>query len=121
MINCVKQVAGDLDIGIITPYTEQSKYINNLLKEERLNHRIPIKCSTVHKFQGNERDVIIIDPTDAEPLEPGVLVKGSDSGNLLNVAVSRSRGKVILIGEIEYFRNRAKGSPVLSLLERMSM
>jgi len=59
--------------------------------------------------------------TDAKPLEPGVLVKGSDSRNLLNVAVSRSRGKVILIGEIEYFRNRAKGSPVVSLLERMSM
>jgi hypothetical protein len=60
------------------------------------------------------------DLTDAEPLEPGILVKGFDSKNLLNVAVSRSRGKVILIGEIEYFRNRAKGSPVVSLIERMS-
>jgi superfamily I DNA and/or RNA helicase len=121
VIECVKQVSHELDIGIITPYAEQSKYINNLLKEERLPHRSPIKCSTVHKFQGNERDVIIIDLTDAEPLEPGVLVKGSDSGNLLNVAVSRGRGKVIVIGEIEYFRNRAKGSPVVSLLERMSV
>ncbi len=120
VIKCVKQVTGDLGIGIITPYTEQSKYINDLLKEEQPNHRIPIKCSTVHKFQGNECDVIIIDLTDAEPLEPGILVKGSDSKNLLNVAVSRSRGKVILIGEIEYFRKRAKGSPVVSLIERMS-
>ena len=48
VIKCVKQVFGDLGIGIITPYTEQSKYINDLLKEEHPNHRIPIKCSTPH-------------------------------------------------------------------------
>ena len=118
VIECIEQIEEDLNIGIITPYADQAKYLLQLIKDKKLDDK-RIECSTIHRFQGNERDIIIIDLTDAEPLEPGLLVRGTHGRNLLNVAVSRSRGKVIVIGEIEYFRKEASGSPVVELLDRM--
>jgi hypothetical protein len=98
-------------VAIITPYAEQSRLIRKALREAGLQ-RAPIECSTVHRFQGNERDLVILDAVDAEPLRPGVLLAGggSSSRNLLNVSLSRARGKLILVADVAYFETRAPGS-----------
>jgi superfamily I DNA and/or RNA helicase len=76
----------------------------------------------VHRFQGHERDLIIFDTVDAPPLSPGVLLNrtGPDSAaaNLLNVSLSRARGKLIILAAVDYFQEHAPTSLVNLLLEQ---
>ena len=61
-----------------------------------------------------------MDPVDGEPYKPGVLLTGdsvgSSAANLLNVSISRARGKLIVVSDLGYFRSRAAGTPIDRLL-----
>lgn len=71
------------EIGIIAPYNDQ---VNELKKQ------IPeIESATVHKFQGREKDVIILSTVDDK------ISDFTDDPYLLNVAVSRAKKQLILI------------------------
>jgi len=74
----------------------------------------------VHRFQGNERDIVILDTVDTDPLKPGVLLTdvspGSTSSNLINVSISRARGKLIIIADVTYFMTRSLGSTMGKVL-----
>ncbi len=73
----------DKDIGIIAPYNEQV----NLIKEN-ING---IEVNTIHKYQGREKDVIIISTVENDI---GDFVGDS---RLLNVAVSRAIRQLFMI------------------------
>jgi superfamily I DNA and/or RNA helicase len=79
-----------------------------------------VECSTIHRFQGRECDVVIIDLVDAAPLRPGVLLAGgaarSDAAQLLNVSLSRARGKLVLVADVGYFEEHAPGGVVAAIL-----
>ncbi len=78
-----KYVTNPEETGIITPYKNQ---VAALQKE------IPgIDADTVHKFQGKEKDVIIISTVDDE------IGEFADDQHLINVAVSRAKKKLILV------------------------
>lgn len=98
-------------IAIITPYAEQSRRIRRLLPPGTGER---IECRTVHRFQGGERDVVIFDTVDANPLSPGILLCGSSPGsaasNLINVSLSRARGKLIVIADVAYFQRHPKAA-----------
>jgi anion-transporting ArsA/GET3 family ATPase len=101
--------AGAGSVAIIAPYVEQVRRIGRLLTANpTLSDRV--ECRTVHRFQGGERDVVIVDTVDAEPLPPGRLLsdrRGSSSAaNLINVSVSRARGKLVIIADAPYFHRR---------------
>lgn len=71
------------NVGIVAPYNAQV----NLIKE-----MIPgVDVGTVHKYQGREKDTIIISTSDDEVTE------FSDDPNLINVAVSRAKKKLYLV------------------------
>ena len=72
-----------IDIGIIAPYNNQV----NLLRKDIKN----IEVSTVHKFQGREKDVIIISTVDDN------ISDFVGNPNILNVAISRAKKKLIFI------------------------
>ncbi len=102
-------------VAVIAPYRKQINRIQQLLQDDPL-----IDCATVHRFQGHERDVVILDITDAPPLDPGVLLAGppgSGSANLLNVSLSRARGKLIVIAPVDYVRRRAAGTVLAQVIE----
>ena len=65
-------------IGIITPYRDQVKELQKSIDCSE------IMIDTVHKFQGREKDTIILSTVDDE------ITPFSDDENLLNVAVSRA-------------------------------
>lgn len=73
------------DIGIIAPYRNQVEQLKNTLNDP------DIEIATVHKFQGREKDVIILSTVD------DIITKFSDDSNLLNVAVSRAKKKLIVV------------------------
>lgn len=73
------------EIGIIAPYNAQV----DLLKKQFPNSDMLI--ATVHKFQGREKDAIILTTVDNEANE------FSDDPNLLNVAISRAKKQLCLV------------------------
>ncbi|MBF0502995.1 MAG: AAA family ATPase [Candidatus Riflebacteria bacterium] len=113
--------SGAQSVAIITPYADQARIIRSLLKGE-IEDDQRIECSTVHRFQGSERDVIILDTVDAEPMQPGVLLnetgRYSSAYKLVNVAISRARGKLIIVADVEYFRKRAPNGVMSQVIAR---
>jgi hypothetical protein len=114
--------AGAESVAIITPYVDQARAIRARLQELFGDHddRRRIECSTVHRFQGQERDVVIVDTVDAEPMKPGVLLSErgahATAPSLINVAISRARGKLIVVADVRYFERRAAGSAVTRMI-----
>ncbi len=92
------------DIGIIAPYNAQVVKILQKVREITHNERLNIqglKVSTVHSFQGQERRVIIVDITD-DNIKPTSLTAKKE---LINVALSRAKEQLIVIGNRDYLLN----------------
>lgn len=99
-------------LALITPYRAQVRTLERLLRDAGLDDE-RVTCSTVHRFQGHEREVVVLDTVDAPPLEPGVLLcdRGADSASaqLLNVSLSRAQAKLIVLAELQYLLSRPTG------------
>lgn len=113
------RVASDPSIGIITPYRMQVQVHKNSLKSIagiRPTRLERCKIGTIHAFQGDESDVIILDLVDDRHSGPGRLYEGDSGERLINVAISRAKGKLIVVGDPLLFDSPlAKGRfPVLA-------
>lgn len=82
-------------IGIISPYSAQTKLIKDRLNGNE-NYEGRIAANTVDSFQGQERDVIYISLVRSN--EDGVIGFLSDYRRM-NVAMTRARKKLIMIGD----------------------
>ncbi len=88
-----------IDVGLISPYRAQVKYLRHLLKRTPFFRpfRSAVSVNTVDGFQGQERDVIVIS-----------LVRSNEEGNIgflrdlrrMNVAMTRARMKLLIIGDV---------------------
>lgn len=103
---------GSSSVAVITPYAAQAAEIRRLLAARRIGDAV--ECSTIHRFQGRECDVVIIDLVDAAPMRPSALV--ADAPNLLNVSISRARGKLVIVADVAYFESAAPDGLVAALL-----
>ncbi|MCL2638327.1 MAG: AAA domain-containing protein [Oscillospiraceae bacterium] len=72
-------------VGIIAPYNKQVDAISQQLGEN------VIEVATVHKYQGREKDDILLSTVD------DVVTDFSDDPYLLNVAVSRAKKRLCLV------------------------
>ncbi|PZV04607.1 MAG: hypothetical protein DCF23_05940 [Cyanobium sp.] len=101
------QRSGIEGIGIITPYKAQSRLIHRVIQDCRLDG---ILSSTVHRFQGSERSLIVFDTVESHPqTKIGKLLAGgmkSTAARLANVAVSRAQGKFVFLANNTYIRNQ---------------
>ena len=99
---------GEYEVGIITPYSAQSRLILSMIRDmQKHDDRwIKVSCATVHQFQGSEKPIIIYDAVDCFRMPyPGVLLtslKNDTANRLFNVALTRSKGKFILVANYDY-------------------
>jgi AAA domain len=102
-------LGGMRSIGYVTPYRVQAMLLEQLLDEllgDELNEA-DIIAATVHRFQGSERDMMIFDTVDSYPQErAGMLLTGKESERLLNVAITRTKGKFIHLCDYGFIRNQ---------------
>jgi superfamily I DNA and/or RNA helicase len=103
---------GASSIAVITPYAAQAAEIRRLLAARRI--RDAVECSTIHRFQGRECDVVLIDLVDAAPMRPSALL--AEAPNLLNVSISRARGKLVIVADVAYFQAMDPDGLVAALL-----
>lgn len=75
----------DESIGIISPYRNHTKALENSFKDTT------VKAATVDKFQGQEKDTIILCTVDNEVSD------FTDNPHRLNVAVSRAVNQLIIV------------------------
>lgn len=110
-------------IGVITPYVTQAQHIKKLVSEKVKNSVNPkyknVKVGTIHSFQGDESDIIILDFVDNSIEGPGILFKGETGERLINVAISRAKGKLIVIGDPDLFKNHIIGYEKIAGIYRM--
>jgi hypothetical protein len=109
---------GAASVAVITPYAAQARDIRRHLADHRISDAV--ECSTIHRFQGRECDVVILDLVDAAPMRPGLLLAGDrahgGASHLLNVSLSRARGKLVLVADVDYFERLAPGGIVTAIL-----
>lgn len=93
-------------VGVISFYREQVNRINRLIEELHLPH-LHIRTGSVDKFQGMEMDVILLSMVRNNNNPHGDIGFAKDYRRL-NVALSRARELLLLIGSSEMFMNRPK-------------
>lgn len=82
----------DISIGVISPYRNQVNLLNTYARNAWLGDLENITINTVHKFQWDEKDIILYSP---------VFPKSNlwNDRNLLNVAVSRAKSCFYVFGD----------------------
>ena len=101
----------DGSIGVVTPFKRQAELIAYYLRErhqkmyDELVKKHDFIAATAHKFQGDERDVIIFSPVISNGAPQGTLNFLNSTPNLFNVAITRARASLIVIGNKNYCQN----------------
>lgn len=102
----VKQLRGVIEsgyetVGVVTPFTAQARLIDQIAKTQfgqDLLDDLDFVSGTAHRLQGDERDAIVL----SSVLSPNMSKSGArwveKERNLLNVAVSRARRVLIVLG-----------------------
>lgn len=90
-------------VGVVTPFRAQANRIRELVEAHPqanvLLDGTQLLVDTVHRFQGDERDVILFSPVISEGITEGAVGFLRKTGNLFNVAITRARAALVVIGD----------------------
>lgn len=94
------EIQEDISLGVISPFRAQCSLIRKQLPNDIIDS---ITIDTVERFQGSERDVIVISaainfPIMLRSIESIAEINGEDIDRKLNVALTRAKKHLIIIG-----------------------
>jgi len=106
----IKEISGtDLTVGVVTPYSKQRQAIYEKISSitpVEVLEKHDVKILTAHQFQGSEKDIVIF----------SLVLTSKGNGNsdtwyniyrqILNVALSRARYLLYIIGDKDFCENR---------------
>lgn len=92
----IKKGIKTVDIGVVTPYVKQKILIEEFLRDIKIKN---VEVNTVHKFQGREKDIIIMSFSRSKKYSvPQYKLRFIENETLVNVAITRAKKKLILVG-----------------------
>lgn len=94
----------DKEIGIITFYGAQYGKIKEIYKDGKIDKSLPCRINVVDKFQGMERNIIIISTVRSNKEKHYGF---AEDIRRINVGFSRARRLLIVIGNRDFFRENA--------------
>ncbi|MFB6284796.1 MAG: AAA domain-containing protein [Halobacteria archaeon] len=97
------------DVGVIAPYRAQASEIQEALD-------IDVAVDTVDRFQGSSKEVILLSFTATSDLDGPLF----DDHRRLNVALTRAKKKLVLVGDREALESRELYRKVLEWADRGS-
>ncbi|AEC51558.1 DNA helicase related protein [Pyrococcus sp. NA2] len=103
----IVEALGGVDIGVVVPYRAQKRLIRSL---------VDVQVDTVERFQGGEKDVIIVSMTSSDPSYLSKVMDFLYDPNRLNVAGSRAKEKLILIASKNLFTLSARDLDTFEIL-----
>lgn len=111
LLTCIINNVDNPDVFIITPFRDVAYHLKNLLrKEETLFRKLSLKdeqewikwlnnnIGTVHTFQGREAETVIFVLGAPNSNQNGVRKWAAETPNIINVAVSRAKNNLYVIG-----------------------
>lgn len=109
------------DIAVVSPYRAQTRHLRDLIRR-RLGRAAPagLEVSTIHRFQGREKRLVLIDTVDAPPGRSWFLDerRNRDFPRLLNVALSRARENLVIVATVAGLGRTLPGEALLNRLLR---
>ncbi len=103
LLHYIRKVKGkafsEKTVGVITPWRAQINKINSLIDDKELSEKVMI--DTVERYQGGEKDIIILSLAVYHKSQLKSLESLSADGQVdrkLNVAISRAREQIIILG-----------------------
>lgn len=116
------RIGGDRRVLIVCPYRPHAQLVELLLRDEDLTDEVG--AGTAHNFQGSEADIVILDLVNDEPHWRVAMFmpdRDRDTTRLLNVALTRARRRLIVVGDFDYIAAQSKrafiGSKLIPFLE----
>lgn len=98
---------GIADVAVVAPYRLHVRKLWEAARDQ-LGPAAPagLEIATIHRFQGREKSVVVLDTVDAPPGASWFLHEGrnADLPRLINVALSRARHALVLIGTVAGLR-----------------
>ena len=88
-------------IGFVTPYRKQANLASNLLPDG-------IESDTVHKYQGREKDLMILSTVLDGSWQGQQGLEFVDDPHMINVAVSRAIKQFVLVTDHDLFYKKGK-------------
>lgn len=88
----------DKTIAVITPFVNQRNEIQEELNQSGIAN---IDCGTVHAFQGDEKQEIIFSLALTDKTHEKTYSWLKNNKELINVATSRAKEKLVIIGDME--------------------
>ncbi len=94
-------------IGVVTPFRQQMIRLKDALETGDVvpadfMERVRFLAATAHGFQGNERDLILFSLCGGPDMPEGATIFLRENPNLFNVAVSRARAVLHIVGNREW-------------------
>ncbi|XP_062417774.1 DNA replication ATP-dependent helicase/nuclease DNA2 [Pungitius pungitius] len=105
------------DIGVIAPYRQQLKSISTLLQSSAFTG---VEVNTVDRYQGRDKSLIIFSfvRSTSEERNLGELLK---DWRRLNVAITRAKHKLLMVGSATTLRRYAPVEKLLNHLQQENM
>lgn len=95
-------------VGIISGYASQTNLLRNTIRKEPSLDKLNIECASVHSFQGREVDVCIYSVTRKNREHRVGMLK---DWRHLNVALSRARNFLVIVGSMDFCRDIESPNP----------
>lgn len=112
------EVGAKKSVGVISFYGEQVKRIDRLIEHELNLPYLHCRTGSVDKFQGMEMDVVLLSFVRNHDHPNGDIGFAKDYRRL-NVALSRARELLMIIGSTEMFTKRPKNSQTRAMFTRL--
>ncbi|MFE1959251.1 AAA domain-containing protein [Streptomyces sp. NPDC059479] len=110
-------------LAVIAPYRAQVQALKSSLAY-RFGEEYEGLVDTIHRFQGSQRPIVVLDTTAGAGKSPGFFYTGtglsSQTCRLLNVALSRAQDHLIVVADLEHLRQHlAPHSEARTMLDHL--
>ncbi|MBN1171685.1 MAG: AAA family ATPase [Micromonosporaceae bacterium] len=94
----------DASIGVVTPLAAHRRALATALRTANLDDNL--LCETIHKFQGSERDIMVISPVGAQDIPEKTRDWLVHQTNLWNVAITRAKSQLVVVGDRSWWSSQ---------------
>ncbi len=97
----LQELPSDATVGVVTPFRPQASLIARRWRDEPR-----VRVGTAHTFQGGERDAIVLSLVASPQMSGSAIAWLESARNLWNVAISRARAHLVVVGDKPFWEHR---------------